>query len=258
VLGAHLYSIAAPDGLTLGMPGRAGFVLPAATGDPNARFDLTKFAWIGSSASTNYILWLRKDQGLTSLDALRKATKQVVIGGAGTNTANAIVPEVLAKYEHLPIKVIRGYPGTVDVVQAIEHNEVHGIFAHRASVRPDMITSGFVVPLFQTFPLEKDLPAVEDFVSDPEEKAILGLLNAPLKLGLPLIAPPATPPEVVAILREAYLKMAASPEYQEAASKQGFDVGRPNTGAELEDYARAKLAAVPEAVLKQYRALVDR
>jgi tripartite-type tricarboxylate transporter receptor subunit TctC len=240
------------------MPGRAGFVLPAATGDPNARFDLTKFAWIGSSASTNYMLWLRKDLGIPTLDALRHSSKQAIVGGAGTNTANAIVPEVMANYEHLPIKVIRGYPGTVDVVQAIEHNEVHGIFAHRASLRRDMIESGFVVPLFQTFPIEKDLPASENFVTNPEEKGILGLLNAPLKLGLPLIAPPATPPQIVAMLRDAYAKMAASPEYQEAASKQGFDVGQPNSGAELEAYAKEKLAAVPENVLNQYRALVNR
>ena len=60
VLGNHLYNVARPDGLMLGMPGRSGFVLAPVIGAGDVKYDLRKFTWIGSSASTNYILWLRR------------------------------------------------------------------------------------------------------------------------------------------------------------------------------------------------------
>jgi tripartite-type tricarboxylate transporter receptor subunit TctC len=73
VLGNHLYNVARPDGLTLGMPGRSGFVLAPAIGAGDVKYDLRKLTWIGSSASTNYILWLRRGANIRSFDALKAA-----------------------------------------------------------------------------------------------------------------------------------------------------------------------------------------
>jgi tripartite-type tricarboxylate transporter receptor subunit TctC len=50
ILGNHLYSVAKPDGLTLGMPGRTGFVLAPIISAADTKYDLRKFTWIGSSA----------------------------------------------------------------------------------------------------------------------------------------------------------------------------------------------------------------
>src|SRR5262249_39828627 len=112
ILGNHLASIAKPDGLTLGMPGRTGFVLAPIIGVADVKYALKKLTWIGSSASTNYILWLRRTTGIRTFDQFKANKRQIVIGGSGAGTANAIVPEVLAKYEDYPFKVVRGYPGT--------------------------------------------------------------------------------------------------------------------------------------------------
>ena len=58
ILGNHLYSVARPDGLTLGMPGRSGFVLAPIISAADTKYDLRKFTWIGSSASSNLVLWM--------------------------------------------------------------------------------------------------------------------------------------------------------------------------------------------------------
>src|SRR5438105_14242944 len=50
ILGNHLYSVAKPDGLTLGMPGRTGFALAPVISAADTRYDLKRFTWIGSSA----------------------------------------------------------------------------------------------------------------------------------------------------------------------------------------------------------------
>ena len=57
ILGNHLYSVAAPDGLTLGMPGRSGFLLSNVVRQKNISYDLTKFSYIGGagrSPTTRY------------------------------------------------------------------------------------------------------------------------------------------------------------------------------------------------------------
>jgi tripartite-type tricarboxylate transporter receptor subunit TctC len=257
VLGNHLYNIARPDGLTLGMPGRSGFLLAPVTTVGDVKYDLKKFTWIGSSASTNYLLLLRKALNIRNLDDLKNTQRQLIIGASGATTANSVVPDVLAKYEKFPFKVVRGYPGMNDVVIALERGEVDGMLTHRGTLRADLITSSAFVPIFQTFALEPDLPALENFITNDRERRLLALLNAPLRIGLPLIAPPGLPEDLTRTLRQSYFKMVSSREYQDEATKRGFDVGAPNVGDELARFVSDNLTAVPADVLQEYRAFVE-
>ena len=258
VLGNHLAGVARPDGLTLGMPGRSGFVLAPVISAGDVKYDLRKFTWIGSSASTNYILWLRRTTDIRTLDDLKRTQRTIIIGGSGAGTANSVVPEVLARYEGIPFKVVRGYPGTNQAVLAMERGEVDGVFLHRASMRPDLVDSGLAVPIFQTFSIEPDLPVMEQFITQPREVALLNLINAPQRLGLPLIAPPGLPDDVARILRQSYVRMVASREYLDEAAKRAIDVGRPNTGEELAEYVSKNLSAFPADTVREYREYVER
>src|SRR5262245_18049240 len=49
ILGKYLYGVGKPDGLTLCMPGRSGFVLAPIISAADTKYDLRKFTWIGSS-----------------------------------------------------------------------------------------------------------------------------------------------------------------------------------------------------------------
>src|SRR5262245_37293244 len=173
ILGNHLYSVAKPDGLTLGMPGRTGFVLAPIISAADTKYDLRKFTWIGSSASSNLVLWMRRQSNIKSFDDLRRANRQIIIAGSGSTTSNSIIPEVLAKDENMPVKVVHGYTGIIDAVLAVERGEADGVLCQRASIRPDMLSSGGVVPVFQLFDMEPGLPILERLVMDPKEKALL-------------------------------------------------------------------------------------
>ena len=258
VLGNHLFTIAKPDGLTLGMPGRSGFVLAPIISAADTKYDLRRFTWIGSSASSNFVLWMRKGSGIRSFADLKQAKGPVVIAGSGSTTSNSIIPEVLAKYEGMPIKVVRGYPGIADAVLAVERGEADGVLCQRASIRPDLLASGSMVPVLQFYDVEKGVPLLLDLVTDPREKALLGLLMAPQKLGLAVVAPPSVPTELTRVLREADLKMVATSEYQEEAGKRGFDVGTPNSGDAIADYVTNTLMKFPAETIAEYRTYVER
>jgi tripartite-type tricarboxylate transporter receptor subunit TctC len=256
-LGNHLYNVAAHDGLTLGVPGRTAFLLAPVTGNANARYDLLKFTWIGSAASSNFILWVRRGANIGSLDELRKTGKTLVIGGSGSGNADTVVPELLVKYEKLPFKVIRGYPGTAEQILALERGEIDGMFTERASFRSDPVSSGLAVPIFQTFPIEPNLPLSEDIVGDSKGKAVLHLFSVPLRVGLAVVAPPGLSKENTQILRDAYLATITSKEYRDEAAKRGFDVVNPNPGAELSDYLDKSLSSVPPEVIAEFRTYTE-
>jgi hypothetical protein len=158
--------------LTLGMPGRSGFVLAPIISAADTTYDLRKFTWIGSSASSNFVLWTRRQSNIKSFDDLKHAKRPIVIAGSGSTTSNSIIPEVLAKYENMPIKVVRGYPGIADAVLAVERGEADGVMCQRASLRPDMLASGAVVPILQFYDVEQGVPLLQDLVTNLREKAL--------------------------------------------------------------------------------------
>jgi tripartite-type tricarboxylate transporter receptor subunit TctC len=244
VLGNYLYNVAPKDGLVLGVPGRTSFMLSPVGGNPNVHYDLGGFNWIGSAASSNFILWMRTEAGIHSLEQLRQSKRELVIGGSGNGNSDTVIPELLLKYEKLPIKVIRGYPGTADQVLAMRRGEIDGMFTERASFAVDPVASGLAVPIFQTVPAEPGLPLSRDVARDPRARALIDLYGVTMHVGLALVAPPGVSPEKVKILREAYLQMVTSKEYVTEASKRGFAVGKPNSGEEIGAYLQSSFAHV--------------
>ena len=76
----HLFSIAKPDGLTIGTFNNAT-VIAQLTKVEGVRFDVAKFAWLGSAASDAVILSVRADLPYKTAEDLRKAKQFVIARG---------------------------------------------------------------------------------------------------------------------------------------------------------------------------------
>ena len=72
ILANYLYSAAA-DGLTLGMPGRSGFLLSNVVPQKGIGYDITRFSYIGSAGGAANALWVARRTGVSSLAELRAA-----------------------------------------------------------------------------------------------------------------------------------------------------------------------------------------
>jgi tripartite-type tricarboxylate transporter receptor subunit TctC len=258
ILGNNLYSVATPDGLTLGMPGRSGFLLSNVVRQKNISYDLTKFSYIGGAGSADNALWLHKRTGINSIAELKASKKEIAIGSLNARSENAIAPRVLATYEGWPLRTVTGYPGFNEVLIAIERGEVDGLFSHEGSIansRPDMIASGAMKALVQSFDGMPNIPVLADVVSDAKAKALLGLVTTPSRIGLPLLGPPGIPADRIEILRQSYLRLMDDQEYRADADRRGLPVGRAIGGAELQKLVAESLSSMPEAVIKEYMAI---
>jgi len=255
ILANHLFNVAAADGLTLGMPGRSGFLLSNVVPQKGIAYDLTRFSYVGGAGSASNALWVHRRTGVNSVEELKRSPKPIVIGALNARSENAIAPRVLESYEGWPLKVVTGYPGFNEVLIAMERGEVDGLFSHEGSVansRPDLIADGTVKAIVQSFDSMPGVPVLPDVVMDVNARALLGLVTVPSQIGLPLLGPPGIAPERLAVLRQSYMRLMDDGEYRAEADRRGLPVGRAVGGAELQQLIVQKLSSVPERVVKEY------
>jgi tripartite-type tricarboxylate transporter receptor subunit TctC len=221
----HVYAVAKPDGLTIGTFNRN---LPIAqlTRIEGVKYDMAKFAWIGSAASECTVLAIRADLPIKSFDDLRKSKQQIVIGATGPGANTYDFPLLLKEFLGANIKIVSGYQSSADIMLAIERKEVDGRAGSFSSVRP-FIERNLVRPVLRsraTEPGVENLPVDEDFAPTPRAKAIMALRSAPEIVGRPYVMHPATPPEHVKTMRQAFASAIKDAELVAESRKAKMDL----------------------------------
>ena len=70
----HIYNVAKPDGLSLGVVNPANYI-DQLLGSKEVKFDWPKFSWIGSPERLDYVLFMRTDIPYKTLEDIRNATE---------------------------------------------------------------------------------------------------------------------------------------------------------------------------------------
>src|ERR1041385_3250691 len=194
----HIYNVAKPDGLTIGTFNRN---LPIAqlTRVAGVKFDITKFAWIGSAANETTILAIRDDLPYKTFADLRKAKEPVVIGSTGPGANTHDFPLLLKDLLGVNLKIVSGYSSSADIMLAVERKEVDGRAGSLTSLRP-FIDRNLVRPVIRARSTEaglEKLPVDESFAPNPKATAIMALPSSPEQVARPYVLPPKTPDAVV-------------------------------------------------------------
>ncbi len=221
-LANHLYNVAPKDGSVFGLINR-GIPLEPLLGGDAAQFDPLKMNWIGSPDRDTTVCAARKDAQVQTMQDL--FTKDLVVGATGSGADTAIYPEFLAEFLAMKFRTIKGYPGSNEIVLAMERGEVQGIcVAYESLARQRIVREGQVNILFQAA-LEKDtsipgdMPLALDLAKSAEERQALELFLSRVALGRPFVAPPGVPADRVEALRRAFLATMKDPEFIEETKK---------------------------------------
>lgn len=221
----HIFNAAKPDGLTL-LAANPNVAIAQLSKVEQVRFDVRKFQWLGSSGADGVALSIRSDLPYKTFDDLRKADRELVAGTTGPGSNAHDFPLLLKEFAGAKFKLVSGYPANSDVLLALERKEVDSWSALASTVRPAM-ERGAVRALVRgrvKTPGFEDLPVDEDLATSPLGKAIMGIKAAPLAIGRAFAAPPATPADRVAILREAFAKAIKDLELQAEGKKAKIDL----------------------------------
>jgi tripartite-type tricarboxylate transporter receptor subunit TctC len=230
VIAANYLNRAAPDGLTLGVPGRTWFIVGVVK-NAAAKFDPMTLSYIGSTGTVNSALWMRPDSGITSFERLMASREKVILGALNATSQDSMVPSLLAQND-VPVKVIRGYNSSAKVILAVEQGEVPGIFhiVDGFAKRPDLLEKKVVVPILQTQSVFPGLPLVRDVIR-ASDRPLLDLVLAGEGFGVLLAGPPGVPAERVEILRKAFTAMTSDDEFRTDSSKMDVPRGSALDGA---------------------------
>jgi tripartite-type tricarboxylate transporter receptor subunit TctC len=247
----HMYNVAKPDGLTIGTFNRN---LPIAqlTGVQGVKFDITKFAWIGSAANETTILAIRDDLPYKTFADLRKAKEPVVIGSTGPGANTYDFPLLLKDMLGLNFKIVSGYSSSADIMLAVERKEVDGRAGSYSSIQP-FIDRKLVRPVIRARSTDnrlQQLPLDEDFAPNPRAKAIMALRSAPEQIARPYVLPPNTPADIVKAMRDAFAATLSDPATQAEAKKTQQDLEF-TSGDEAEKILKEVLSQ-PKDIVAQF------
>ncbi len=244
----HLYTTAPKDGLTIGAFNR-NLVLGQLVKVEGIRFDMSKFAWIGSPSAETTILAIRSDMPFRTVADLQRANPAIIVGATGPGASTYDFPLLLKALLRFNLRIISGYPSSSDIMLAIERKEVDGRAGSYSSIKP-FIDRGLVRPVIRaraSVPAIASLPVDENLAGDATAKAVMGLRSIPEIIGRPYVAPPGTPAVYVAMYNDAFAKMCADKDFLAEATPQGFDIDYTN-GAESLKIVNEVLNASPSVV----------
>jgi tripartite-type tricarboxylate transporter receptor subunit TctC len=191
-----------------------------------AKFDATKFTWLGSMNNEVGGFFVREPGPVKDFQDVLNGTPMKV-GSTGAGGDQQIFTQALNVLLGTKLKPIAGYPGTQELMLAIERGELDGIVGYSWSVarsgNKEQLDNGSLKVILQValtgHPELKRVPLVSDFVKDDADRQVLDLIFSRNAMGRPLVAPPGLDPAVAAALRDGFAKAMHDPELVAEAAK---------------------------------------
>lgn len=265
----HVYNVAKPDGLTLGMP-NPGLYLDQMVGRSEVKFDVRKFLWIGSPVREPILFYMRSDAPFKSIAEMRASKQSARCGSTGTSSSDYILARLLEDaLPPLKIQTVLGYQGGAEIDMGVERGEVQcrGMTASPFFGREPFLSwqkKNFVRLLLYTakqrHPKAPETPTIyEVFEKEKVPEAtrrVAEVILAAEDFGRPIMAAPSTSAEYVKLLRAGFNGAIKDSELLAEAEKGKMEVD-PVSGEEVQQLAQRIMDQPPEVVARVKRLLAN-
>jgi tripartite-type tricarboxylate transporter receptor subunit TctC len=259
-LANYLYSAAPNDGTVIGATSR-GAAFDPLLNEKGARFDASKFSWIGSANNEVSVCVALPSSGVTKFDDL--FTNQLTIGSTGAADDTYQFPALINAVLGTKFKIVTGYPGGNDVSLALERGEVQGrcgwSWSSIQTTRVNWVRNKRIIVLVQMslskHPDLPDVPLIMDLAKTDEQRQIFKMIFARQTMGRPYVAPPGVPADRLAALRQAFMDTMTDKEFLSEAEQNKFEIN-PVSGEQLEALVKEVYQTPPE-VAKKAAAMVQ-
>lgn len=260
LLANELYNTLPRDGTAVAVVAR-GIAQERILGNDLARFDASRFTWIGSANNEVSICvsWART--GIARFQDLK--TRGMIVGGTGEGSDTDNFPRALNRILGTRMKLVTGYPGSNEIMLAMERGEVEGrcgySWSSAIATHPDWLRDRKMNVLVQ-IALQKhrdlpNVPLITEFAENAEDRAVLEFIFAGQVWGRPFLAPPGVPADRVHALQESFMSVTRDPAFIAEAARQKLEV-IPVSGPEVSRLVGLQHKASPE-VIKRAKAATD-
>jgi tripartite-type tricarboxylate transporter receptor subunit TctC len=262
----YIYSIAKPDGLTIGAI-QPALYFDQLVGRKEVQFDWQKFSWIGNTTVSHHLLYIRADAPYKNIDEIRTSSVAPKCGSEGTASSAYYIPKLLEETLGAKFNVVTGYNAGTEVDLAVERGEVQcRAFTIAAFFAREPFHTwrkkGFVRVLVQTGKKRDanlpDVPSLyelmDQYKTTDSARRLANVILAANEIGRPIIGTPGIPAERLKILRDAFSKAVNDRELLEEAKKKRLELD-PVSGEDLQTLASDIMAQPPEVVERMKKLL---
>ncbi len=246
----YIYSVASKDGSVFGTFSRSMGISPLIN---KADFDSRKFTWLGSVTDDDTICVTWSTSAVRNWNDFLSKPSTFVGERAGAD------PDIWALlYKNVfgaKLKLVSGYPGTNDIVLAMQRGEVDGlcglswstIKTEHADWLKNRSVNIIVQAAIKKEPAIASVPLATDLTTGPDQLQIVKLLLVSQAMARPFAAPPDIPADRKAALVAAFDQTMKDPAFLAEAQRLDFDV-RPVSSPAI-DSMLAEVYATPKDVI---------
>ena len=254
----YLWSVAAPDGTSFGIPASSAVFAPL-IGSPQekaaAKFNATGFGWLGSLEQFTPIGIAWHTTRFKTLQDVKQ--RPLRFGSSGAASGGETFAQLLNDLVGTKLQSIRGYRGSADITLAMERGETDGFvgwcWTCMKADKPQYLNDK-LVNVFVQFGREPEadamgIPSALDLATNLQNRQVTQLILANLAMSRPFVASPGVPPERMRALRDAFEATAKDPAFLAAAQKAGREISVYT--AEQIDVLLKESFALPEATIQR-------
>ena len=256
VAAAYVARVAPKDGTYIAAPFATQPLDPILEDATDLNYDPSRVNYLGSAVSDVFLCIVRPDAPATTFDDMFKT--QVIMGGVAANGVTGYLPIMLNNVLGTKFKVVLGYPGTREIITAIQKGEIQGMcgmgWTSLMSQYADLLKNGEI----KIFVQENDkglpelnkmgVPLTVSYAHDEQQRRILEIIYSQEVFARPYFVAAEVPADRLQILRRAFMETWRDPDLLEDAANMNLDVG-PVSGEEVQSLLQ-KIYASPPALLQ--------
>jgi len=254
----YLYSVAAPDGLTIATP-LAPVVIAQATGSTSVKYDVSRMSWIGRISDATRILFVTAASGVRSMEDLK--LREIVVGSTGRASETFINPAIMNQLLGTKFKIVTGYKAQPEVNLAPQRGETHGAFStwnNIGNIQGEDLKKGAIRIVLQIAPKRhpdlQEIPLLTDMATGDEARAVIAFMTSSSQMGQSYVAPPGVPAPVLEALRKAFDDTMNDPAFVAELRRGNIELN-PIGGKELTAIV-ASTIGISKSAIDRYQAAI--
>ncbi|MDH7799571.1 MULTISPECIES: tripartite tricarboxylate transporter substrate-binding protein [unclassified Beijerinckia] len=262
VMAAYVAASAVKDGTIIGAPFSTQPLAGILEDVSRLRYDPTRLHYLGSATADLFVCVARPDAPAKTFADTFKA--EMAMGGTAETGSTGYLPVLLNNVLGTQFKPVLGYPGSRQIMAAIEKGEVHGMcginWASLTTQYATLLSEKKIRVIAQenargVDELDKQgVPRTLEFAKTDEQRAILNIIYAQEVFARPYFVAPEVPRERLAALRQAFLDTWKAPELLTEAKRMGLDVD-PTSGEDLQKLLEKIYASPADLLVKTREAI---
>jgi len=264
----QVYNLGKTDGLTLGA------IYPALYFDqllkkPEVKYDWSKMPWIGSTVTSNHLMYVRADTPYKSVEDVRAAKTAPKCGSTGIASTGYYMPKLMEEVLGSKFDIVSGYQSGQDIDLAVERGELQcrafTITAYHArepfiSWRKRNFTNVIIQTGAKRDPRLKDTPTIYELMdrykTNDTGRKLAKVILAAGDFGRPIVASPGVPADRLKVLRDSFQKTLNDPAFLAEAEKRRLEID-PTKWDEMEPLAKEVMLTPPDVVARMRKLLGD-